>query len=45
VRHARKGRAEKVRGVSKRERFSREEIYVDYPFEEVMIRWPPQRVL
>jgi uncharacterized protein len=26
-------------GISKGERFGREDIYVDYPFEEVMFRW------
>nr|EUJ16448.1 hypothetical protein RSP673_00085 [Ralstonia solanacearum P673] len=26
-------------GVNKGERFSREDIYIDYPFEEVMFRW------
>lgn len=26
-------------GVAKGERFSREDIFVDYPFEEVMFRW------
>jgi hypothetical protein len=26
-------------GVDKGERFGREDIYVDYPFEDVMFRW------
>ena len=26
-------------GINKGERFSREDIYVDFPFEEVMFRW------
>ena len=26
-------------GINKGERFRREDIYVDYPFEDVMFRW------
>lgn len=26
-------------GINKGERFGREDIYVDYPFEDVMFRW------